>query len=266
MHEGDRSAPLLDVEGLNVHLGHGSQRTRILNDVSFSVAPGTTLGIVGESGSGKSTLAKTIVGIHAPHSGAIRFRGEDIGHRSGRRRRGIMREVQMIPQDPYSSLDPRRTIAQTLAEAIDPARVRVGRHRERVDELLALVQLDRDAAARYPREFSGGQRQRIAIARALAVDPELVIADEITSALDLSTQAEVLKLFADLKKRLGITVLFVSHNLAVVQEVSDSVLVLLHGETVEHRSAEEIFRDPRAPYTRLLLDSVPGGPGFSLDA
>lgn len=265
MHDPQSATDLLAVEGLNVHLGVGGQRTQILHDISFSVPTGTTLGIVGESGSGKSTLAKTIVGIHTPQSGTVRFRDEEIAHRSGRRRRALNREIQMIPQDPYSSLDPRRTIGQTLAEAIDPARARTGRFTERIGELLALVQLDPDAAARYPREFSGGQRQRVAIARALAVEPALVIADEITSALDLSTQAEVLNLFADLKARLGLTVLFVSHNLAVVQEVSDAVLVLYHGETVELGSADEIFSDPQEPYTRLLLDSVPGGPGFSLE-
>ncbi len=266
MTDPERAESHLSVEHLDVHLGSGGRRARILRDVSFAVRSGTTLGVVGESGSGKSTLAKTIVGIHRAQAGRIVFAGEEIGHADRSRRRALQRQIQMIPQDPYSSLDPRRTIGQTLAEAIDPRTAKAARHRPRIEELLRLVQLDPQVADRYPREFSGGQRQRIAIARALAVEPRLVIADEITSALDLSTQAEVLELFGELKSRLGLTVLFVSHNLAVVRQVSDRVLVLLHGDVVEQGEAEALFSSPQEPYTRRLLDSVPGGPGFSLDA
>ncbi|GAT74982.1 oligopeptide ABC transporter ATPase [Microbacterium sp. HM58-2] len=258
--------PVLAVEHLDVFLGVGARRTRILNDVSFEIPRGSTLGVVGESGSGKSTLAKTLVGIHRSQGGRIRFDGQDITHADRAMRRRLHREIQMIPQDPYSSLDPRRTIGQTLAEAIEPRSARTSRHRGRIVELLRLVQLDETIADRYPREFSGGQRQRIAIARALAVEPRLVVADEITSALDLSTQAEVLELFGDLKERLGLTVLFVSHNLAVVRQISDQVLVLFHGDVVETGAAESLFASPQEPYTQRLLASVPGGPGFSIEA
>jgi ABC-type glutathione transport system ATPase component len=254
----------LSVRGLDVQLGGGGARTRILRAIDLEVAAGTTVGVVGESGSGKSTLAKTIVGIHRPSQGAVLLGGEDVSAFRGRRRRALGRRVQLIPQDPYGSLDPRRTIEQTLAEAIDPGRASVGRHRARIDELLALVRLDPAMGARRPGEFSGGQRQRIAIARALAVEPEVVVADEITSALDVSTQAEVLALLQDLKQRLGLTMLFVSHNLAVVSRIAEEVVVLHGGVIVEAGPTDEVFRRPKAAYTRLLIDSVPGGPGFDL--
>lgn len=255
----------LEVRDLEVVLGRGVRATRVLNGVSFSIPVGTTVGLVGESGSGKSTIAKTIVGVHQPSGGSIRFDGEEIGELRGSRPAALRRRIQLIPQDPYSSLDPRRTIGQTLAEALDPRGASVRRHRDRISELLRLVAPDDSAIDRYPREFSGGQRQRIAIARALAVEPELVIADEITSALDLSTQAEILELFERLRRELSLTVLFVSHNLAVVRQVSDEVLVLLHGDLVEVGSAERVLSAPEHEYTRRLVASVPGGSGFSLD-
>ncbi|MFG3236436.1 ABC transporter ATP-binding protein [Streptomyces antibioticus] len=254
---------LLEVDALEVHLG--TPRRHILKDVGLAVAAGETVGLVGESGSGKSTLAKTLVGVHRPTSGSIHFDGRDCLRAGSKDRARLRREIQYIPQDPYSSLDPRRTIGETIAEALDPRRARVSRHRRRILELLELVRIDGSSLDRRPSEFSGGQRQRIAIARALAVEPSLIVADEITSALDLSTQAEVLNLLADLKRSIGLTLIFVSHDLAVVRSISDSVLVLLHGEVVESGSAQEIFDAPTAPYTRMLIDSAPGGPGFSLD-
>ncbi len=266
MPDTSRASAFLEAQDLDVFLGSGARRTQILNAVSFQVPQGSTLGIVGESGSGKSTLAKAIVGIHRVQGGQLLFDGANITDASRRERRALHRQIQMIPQDPYSSLDPRRTIGQTIAEAIDPRSAKTNQYRERISELLRLVQLDPSFAERYPREFSGGQRQRIAIARALAVEPRLVIADEITSALDLSTQAEVLELLGELQERLGLTVLFVSHNLAVVRQISDQVLVLFHGDVVEVGDAEELFVNPREAYTRRLIDSVPGGPGFSIDA
>ncbi|UOR01929.1 ATP-binding cassette domain-containing protein [Leucobacter allii] len=255
----------LDVRDLEVVLGHGARATRVLHGVSFAIPAGTTVGLVGESGSGKSTIAKTIVGIHRPAAGEIRFDGAPMDAGGRRGRTALRRRIQLIPQDPYSSLDPRRTIGQTLAEALDPRRASLRAHRARVSELLALVALDDSAIDRYPREFSGGQRQRIAIARALAVDPELIIADEITSALDLSTQAEILELFERLRRELALTVLFVSHNLAVVRQVSDEVIVLLHGDVVEAGASDRVLSAPEHPYTQRLVASVPGGPGFSLD-
>jgi ABC-type glutathione transport system ATPase component len=249
---------LLEVEGLVVALGSGRQRTTVLRGIGFTVAAGTTLGIVGESGSGKSTLAKTIVGIHRPERGSIRFDGTPLTDAAGRRRGDVRRSIQLIPQDPYSSLDPRRTIGYTLAEALDPRSVSPRRHAARIEELLGLVRLDAAFAARYPHELSGGQRQRVAIARALAVEPRLIIADEVTSALDVSTQAEVVELLVELKASLGLTLMFVSHNLAVVQQLSDRILVLLHGDIVEEGPAHDVLANPVSAYTRSLVDAVPG--------
>jgi ABC-type dipeptide/oligopeptide/nickel transport system ATPase subunit len=255
-------ASLLTVSHLDVSLGSGLRRVEILHDVSLEIPAGHTLGLVGESGSGKSTLAKTIVGIHRASSGSISLGDVDLS--VGRAHVHHRRDIQLIPQDPYSSLNPRRTIGQTIAEAIDPKRPRVTQNRNRIEELLGLVALEGDAAIRYPSEFSGGQRQRIAIARALAVQPRVIVADEITSALDLSTQAEILALLDDLKRNLGLTTLFVSHNLAVVNHLCENVMVLLHGRVVESGPAAQVLHEPSSSYTQRLIDSVPGGRNFSL--
>ncbi|WP_217185706.1 ABC transporter ATP-binding protein [Streptomyces sp. AC495_CC817] len=256
------ATPLLRVEDLTVELGHGVAARRVLKGVSFDIPRGSTLALVGESGSGKTTLARTLVGVHRPSSGRILV--DDAPLRTSRGRAGAA-TVQMIPQDPYSSFDPRRTVAQSLAEALDPIRARVKPVRTRIAELLSQVSLDPDAMDRYPHEFSGGQRQRLAIARALAPRPRFVIADEITSALDLTTQAEILNLLADLRRRLSLTMLFISHDLAVVRHVSDSVAVLLHGDLVELGPTGATFAEPKHPYTAQLLASVPGDPRFRLD-
>jgi peptide/nickel transport system ATP-binding protein len=256
------AAPLLRVEDLTVELGHGVAARRVLKSVSFDIPRGSTLALVGESGSGKTTLARTLVGVHRPSGGRILVDGTPL--RSARGRAGAA-TVQMIPQDPYSSFDPRRTVAQSLAEALDPVRARVGPARPRIAELLGQVSLDPDSMDRYPHEFSGGQRQRLAIARALAPGPRFVIADEITSALDLTTQAEILNLLADLRRRLSLTMLFISHDLAVVRHVSDAVAVLLHGDLVELGPTGATFAAPSHPYTAQLLASVPGDPRFRLD-
>jgi len=253
------------VRGLDVHLGHGTGRAQVLTTVDLTIRSGTTVGLVGESGSGKSTLARSLVGQVRPTAGSILFDGVDISGLRGRALWQVRRRIQMIPQDPYSSLNPRRTVGEAIAEAIDPAGGSVRDHADLVHHWLAQVSLDPEAAGRYPHEFSGGQRQRIAIARALAVDPELVIADEITSALDLTTQAEILNLLARLRRELGLTMVFISHNLAVVRHVSDEVVVLYHGDVVEAGPVDSIFEAPGHGYTRRLLDSVPGGPGFRLE-
>lgn len=260
------TSSLVHVESLVVVLGHGRSARTVLDHVDLVVGRGGAHGLVGESGSGKSTLAKTLVGVHRPASGQIRLGGIPLPRRGlrGRRPAGLPR-VQLVPQDPWSSLDPRRTVAETIAEAMDPVRARVAPARERIRTLLEQVRLDADAADRYPHQFSGGQRQRIAIARALAADPDLLVADEITSALDLTTQAEILDLIADLRTRLGLTMLFISHDLAVVREVSDEVTVLLHGRVVEQGPTEDVFARPSAEYTRRLLAADPGAPGFRLD-
>lgn len=256
----------LVVRDLVVGFGRGAHRVTVLNGIDLVVRPGSTHGLVGESGSGKSTLAKAIVGTVAPASGSIALDGADLQGLSRAERARMRRRIQMIPQDPYASLDPRHTIGASLAEALDPyGRQRPSALTDRSVQWLETVLLPADSVYRYPHEFSGGQRQRIAIARALAVEPEVVVADEITSALDVSVQAEVLDLIADLRRRLSLTMLFISHNLAVVRGVSDDVTVLYHGDVVESASAARLFSHPQHPYTRELLAAVPGSPTFSLD-
>lgn len=255
---------LLSVTDLTVTLGHGLQTARVLRGVDMAINRGTTLGIVGESGSGKSTIAKAIVGLHRPDGGAIIFDGINLVDASRGERSAVRRRIQLIPQDPYSSLDPHRTIGQTLAEAIDPLRARVGRHKHEIDAALSAVAMDPSASAKFPFEFSGGQRQRVAIARALISQPELIIADEVTSALDVSTQAEILALLGNLKEQLNLTVMFISHNLAVVNQICEDVVVLLHGEVVEAGTVSAVFSNPQSEYTRRLVESVPGGKQFTL--
>jgi peptide/nickel transport system ATP-binding protein len=213
------------------------QLLRAVDRVSFEVQPGETLALVGESGCGKSTVARLIVGLYAPTEGRLEFRG---------------RRMQMIFQDPYASLNPRWRVRDIIAE---PMKVR--RVAKRTDELLVQVGLSPDDGEKYPHEFSGGQRQRISIARALAGEPDLLICDEPTSALDVSVQAQILNLMAELQARLGLTYLFISHNLAVVSLVADRVGVMYLGRIVEFATASQLFANPRHPYTRMLLDAVP---------
>ncbi|WP_432537149.1 ABC transporter ATP-binding protein [Kineococcus arenarius] len=256
------STPMVRVRDLEVTFGS----VRVLHGMSMDVERGETVGVVGESGSGKSTLAKVLVGMVQPSAGDVVVGGTDVG-RLGRRRRDTFpyrRRVQLIPQDPYSSLSPRRTVGQTLAEAADPLRADVAGNLPAIHRWLERVGLEADMASRFPHEFSGGQRQRIAIARCLITSPELVIADEITSALDVSVQAQILDLLADIRSELHLTMVFISHNLAVVQRVSDHVVVMNHGHVVEAGTVEQVYGGPRHPYTRRLLDADPGAPGFSL--
>ena len=252
----------LSVRDLCVAYGRGIGRTTVVHDVSFELGTGRTHGLVGESGSGKSTIANAIVGFVSPASGSIRLRGEDFPspHLSRRQRR----LVQVVPQDPYSSLNPRRTVGQAMAEAVDPAAARVRTHRGKIEEALDRVGIPADAMDRYPHQFSGGQRQRIVIARALVVEPAVVIADEATSALDVSIQAQVLRLLAKLGTELSLTILFIAHNLAVVRQVCDDVTVLYQGRVVESGSSDDVFLRAQNPYTRTLLSSVPGSEGFTL--
>ncbi len=255
---------VLTVRDLVVSFGSGASHMVALKGVDLTLRRGRTLGVVGESGSGKSTLAKTIVGLNHATSGELRFDGVDVLRARGRARQRLRRSIQMIPQDPYSSLNPRRTIGQTIAEAIDPVRSSPRRHAERIAYWLERARLDPEVASRYPHEFSGGQRQRIAIARALAVEPQLVIADEITSALDLSVQAEIIKLMDTLRTELSLTMIFISHNLEVVRHVSDDIMVLLHGDVLDAGPVDDVYENPASDYTRRLLDSVPGAPGFDI--
>jgi ABC-type glutathione transport system ATPase component len=244
---------VLTAEGVSVRFG----ATTALDDVGLRIGAGRTVGLVGESGSGKTTLARAILGLVPIAGGRILLRGADVGALGRRERRAFLRAVQLVPQDPYSSLDPRRTIGQTLAEALDPVRCRVRRHRDAIAAALEDVALPAGAIDRYPHEFSGGQRQRIAIARALITRPDVVIADEMTSALDVSVQAEVLRLLGRLRDEHDLTMLFISHNLAVVQQVCDDVVVLYRGRVIESGPTADVFAEPGDEYTRRLLDSVP---------
>ncbi|WP_341704792.1 oligopeptide/dipeptide ABC transporter ATP-binding protein [Ferrovibrio sp.] len=233
---------------------------RAVDGVSFSINPGETFSLVGESGCGKSTVARLIVGLYEPSEGSVNFEGHEIGAAAERRRhRDIQARMQMIFQDPYASLNPRWRVGKIIAEPIrfggllkDNAAVE-----KRVGELLTQVGLSPADAKKYPHEFSGGQRQRVSIARALAGQPEFLVCDEPTSALDVSVQAQILNLMKDLQRNLGLTYLFISHNLAVVYHVSDKVGVMYLGRLVEWADTETLFSDPKHPYTRMLLDAIP---------
>ncbi len=260
---------LLSVSGLHVRfsksrnlvnqvLGQPAKIVRALNGVDLSVARGETLGIVGESGCGKSTLARAIAGLVSPTEGQICFEGKPVSGLTGRERRDYNRRVQLIFQDPYSSLNPRMTVGDMLREALTVHRMRSGAAvGTRIGELLDLVRLPPDAVERFPHEFSGGQRQRVAIARALSVEPDCLIADELVSALDVSVQAQVVNLMLDLQERLGLAVLFVAHDLRLVRHVSHRVAVIYLGSVVEIGPSETLFTAPRHPYSQALLSAAP---------
>ena len=232
---------------------------KAVDDVSFSIKEGTTVGLVGESGSGKSTIGKTILKLVGATSGEILFEGRDILSLSEKEFRPLRREIQMIFQDPFGSLNPRHTVFQIVGEALEihfPAMSRSDR-RERVSELMKQVGLKVEMMERYPHEFSGGQRQRIGIARALAVKPRFIVCDEPVSALDVSVQAQIVNLLEDLQEELGLTYIFIAHDLAVVEHMSDEVLVMYRGKIVESASAEAIYESPQHEYTKRLLAAVP---------
>ncbi|MEM5315998.1 ABC transporter ATP-binding protein [Paraburkholderia sp. JHI869] len=257
-----QASALLSVLGLTkTYRPRGRRATRVaaLRDVSFELSRGSTLGIVGESGSGKSTLARTIMRLVTPDSGAIHYEGDDFGqHPRTREAQAHRLGVQMVFQDPYGSLNPRRQVGDIvtqgpIARGVEPARAHA-----RARELFALVGLSPDALTRFPHEFSGGQRQRIGLARALALEPKVLVADEPVSALDVSVQAQVLTLLARLKAELGLSMLFITHDLRVAAQLCDRIAVMKDGAIVEYGAPRELFTAPRHPYTRTLLDSVPG--------
>jgi ABC-type oligopeptide transport system ATPase subunit len=262
------SDPLVQVSDLVKHFpitrGIVLQRrigaVKAVDGVSFDIKRGETLGIVGETGCGKSTTARLIMRLIEPTSGEVRFEGQDITRLAGAGLKAVRREMQMIFQDPYSSLNPRRTVGSIVGEpfAIHGLESDSAQRRRRVQELLEMVGMSPEHYNRYPHEFSGGQRQRIGVARALALGPKLLIADEPVSALDVSIQAQVLNLLRDLQGQLGLTLLFISHDLSVIRYMCDRIAVMREGRIVELAANEQLYRSPGDPYTRQLLASVPG--------
>jgi len=247
---------LLEVEGLAKHYPMRGGIVRAVDGVSFALARGETLALVGESGCGKSTTARLVLRLIEPSGGTVRFDGVEVA--GGAALRALRRRVQVVFQDPYASLNPRLKVGETIAEPMEVHGIGDAASRAaRVEELLGLVGLAPYHAQRYPHEFSGGQRQRIGIARALAVQPELVVCDEPVSALDVSIQAQVVNLLKDLQARLGLSYLFIAHDLAVVRHMADRVAVMYLGQIVELAPKRALFAAPRHPYTRALLDAIP---------
>ncbi|MFN0178907.1 MAG: ABC transporter ATP-binding protein [Gemmatimonadales bacterium] len=256
--------PLLEAVDLVKHFEAGGglfrakRRIHALNGVSFSLEPGETLALVGESGSGKTTIGKTVLRLHQPTSGSVRFEGVDLLAADRASLRALRRRMQIVFQDPYGSLDPRMTVGQSVAEGIEIHRLVPRREiGDRVRQLLTEVGLDGDLAAKYPHEFSGGQRQRIGIARALAVDPRFIVLDEPVSALDVSVQAQVVNLLLDLQRDRGLAYLFIGHDLSVVRQMAQRIAVLYFGLIVEIGPRDEVLDRPRHPYTRALISAVP---------
>ncbi|GAB4213086.1 MAG: dipeptide ABC transporter ATP-binding protein [Roseiflexaceae bacterium] len=257
--------PLLEVKNLVKHFpikGGLLRRTvatvRAVDGVSFHVQPGETLGIVGESGCGKTTTGRTILRLENATGGSVMFQGQDVLKASPRQLKTLRRDLQIVFQDPYASLNPRMTIGESIAEGLVIHKIGSPKERtERVQQVLATVGLHRNHTNRFPHEFSGGQRQRIGIARALVMNPKLIVCDEPVSALDVSIQAQVLNLLRRLQQEFGLTYLFIAHNLSVVEHISDRVGVMYLGKMVELAKSETLFREPRHPYTKALISAIP---------
>ncbi|GAA5196865.1 ATP-binding cassette domain-containing protein [Microbacterium jejuense] len=254
------TSPILQAEDVVVEYhgkGFGAKPFQALHGVSFDLSPGETLGLVGESGSGKTTLGRAVLGLAPVVSGTVRFDGRDITRLPARQRRALGREIQVVFQDPYSSLSPSMTIESILTEPLTAAGVHRRDAQAKVVELLDRVGLPSASRTRLPREFSGGQRQRVAIARALALDPRVIVCDEPVSALDLSTQARVLDLFIEIQERTGVAYLFISHDLSVVRHISHRVAVMYRGEIVEIGDGDQVTSRPTHPYTQRLFLAAP---------
>ena len=255
---GDSAQPLVHIENLDVVYRNGARRVHAVRGVSFDIARGQVLGLVGESGSGKSTIAGTLTGLVPIHSGSVQVDGLEVAGASGRKLRGVRSQTGIVFQNPASSLNPRRSVGASIGQPLQlHTNLTNSQRRQRVNELLEAVRLPASMAQRYPHEMSGGQRQRVAIARALALQPQLLIADEPTSALDVSVQAVVLELLASLQQELGFACLFVSHDLAVVEQVASQIVVLRQGQVVEAGKTTQVLSAPSDPYTQALVAAVP---------
>ncbi|SCA62903.1 Oligopeptide transport ATP-binding protein OppF [Chlamydiales bacterium SCGC AG-110-P3] len=254
----NKRPPLVEVTGLTKRFHHGRIDHTAVDDVDFTIYSGETLGLVGESGCGKSTLGKLLLRLIEPTAGSIAFAGNDLASLSRRRLKAMRREMQMVFQDPYASLDPRMTVEDIVGEALDIHRLARGTaRRQKIGDLLERVGLSRRLLGRFPHEFSGGQRQRIGIARALAVSPRFIVCDEPISALDVSIQAQVVNLLKELQQELGLTYLFISHDLSMVEYLADRVAVMQQGRIVEISDSEVLYRSPQHAYTKTLLDAIP---------
>lgn len=256
----DTTIPLVQVDSLRQHFDSGKgELTKAVDDISFHIRPGETLGLVGESGSGKSTTGRAILRLDEPTAGDILYRGMAINRFSPKEMKTMRRHMQMIFQDPYSSLNPRFKVLDIIGQALDIHKLSKSKaeRRKRVEELLKMVGLEPEHATRYPHEFSGGQRQRIGIARALAVEPDFIVCDEPLSALDVSIQTQIVELLEDLQHRLGLTYLFIAHDLSMVKHISDRVAVMYAGKIVELAESEELYNNPLHPYTKSLLSAIP---------
>jgi peptide/nickel transport system ATP-binding protein len=250
---------LIEVRNLKKYFGSSDRPVRAVDDVSFTIERGETLGLVGESGSGKSTIGRTVLRLVEPSDGQVLYRGDDIGALSSEAMRKLRSKLQIIFQDPYASLNPKMRIGAILGEALSTHGLHLGKaaRERRIAELLDLVGLRAEHASRFPHEFSGGQRQRIGVARALAVEPEFIVADEPLSALDVSIQSQVINLLAELRERLSLTMLFISHDLDVVEYLCDRVVVLYLGKVMEVAKTDALFERALHPYTRALLAASP---------
>ncbi len=249
---------LMRVDGLKKHFKVGRESLKAVDGISFEIGRGETLGLVGESGCGKSTAGRVLTRLYEPSGGEVIYGGRNVHKAKGNEARELNRKVQMIFQDPQASLNPRMVVGDIVAEGLEIHGLAKGSaRRKRVNELLEVVGLNEEHASRYPHEFSGGQRQRIGIARALAVDPEFIVADEPVSALDVSIQAQIINLMRRLQRERSLTYLFIAHDLSVVKHISDRIGVMYLGSMVEMAPSEELYNNPKHPYTQALLSAVP---------
>lgn len=259
MAESNKKEVLIEVKNLKKYFEVGRNATlKAVDDVSFSIFKGETLGLVGESGCGKTTCGRTVMGLYSATAGEILFDGDDISKYDKKQKKDFTRRAQIIFQDPYASLNPRMTVGDIIGEGIDIHNLHKGSERQaRIYELLQLVGLNKEHASRFPHEFSGGQRQRIGIARALAIEPDFIVCDEPISALDVSIQAQVVNLLIKLQNELGLTYLFIAHDLSMVKHISDRVGVMYLGTMVELASSKDLYDKPLHPYTQALLSAIP---------